>query len=96
MLYGLVGWSVFPETDGVVGKDGNRWQVVKCCKSNRWLHVVQEAEERCCVATNASVVGHTVGNGTHSVLTNTVVNISTRSSLAVERVISSEGSFGGA
>ena len=75
VLNGLVGAAVLTNADGVVRQDVDSGDIHEGGESHCVLHIIGEYEEGCAVATEAAVYYHTVGDSSHSVLTDTEVDV---------------------
>ncbi|KAH3669314.1 hypothetical protein OGAPHI_001435 [Ogataea philodendri] len=79
-LHRLMGWSVFSLVDGVVSSDVDGLELLQASHSDGWSSVKVEHKERGRDwQEGALVVGsQSVGNGAHGMLSDTVLNVSTR------------------
>merc|ERR1719384_7207 len=78
----LVGWSIFSNSDGVMGKDvRNASKLSKGCNTDGWAKVINENSESRSGCLEDSVVSNTVKDGSHSVFTDSEVQVLSRVSL---------------
>ena len=59
-----------------MGKDVGYWLIHERGQADAWAHVVTEDEECSCVGAHASVQGHTVADGGHTVLADAETDVS--------------------
>src|SRR5580704_8523390 len=75
LLDWLVSWAILPESDAVVRKHVDRFEMTQGPQADGGLHVVGEGEKRRAEGKHAAVCGHSIHGGSHSVLANTESNV---------------------
>src|SRR5580658_7851630 len=67
----LVSGAILPESDAVVRKNVDRFEMTQGPQADGRLHVVGKGEERRAEGKHTAVCGHSIHGGSHSVLANT-------------------------
>ncbi len=70
-------WTVFPHTDAVMRPDKEVLDTCQCSNTRSRLKVVREHKECRIERHGRTIQGHRIGNGSHRMLTDTKVHIST-------------------
>ncbi len=81
MLDGLMGGSVFAQTDGIVGKNVDDAQLHQRRQTNRRPHIVGKDEEGAAVRDDAAVQSQTVQDGSHAIFTHAKTEVTAVKSL---------------
>src|SRR5271170_5697159 len=75
LLDWLVSRAILPESDAVVRKNVDRFELTERPQADGGLHVVGKGEKRRAEGKHAAVCGHSIHSGSHSVLANTESNV---------------------
>src|SRR5580698_843651 len=71
----LVSGAILPESDAVVRKNVDCFEMTQGSQADGRLHVVGKDQERRAEGKHTSVCGHSIHGGSHSVLANTESNV---------------------
>src|SRR5580658_8149111 len=75
LLDWLVSRAILPESDAVVRKNVDRFEMTQGPQADGRLHVIGKGEERRAEGKHTAVCGHSIHGGSHSVLANTESNV---------------------
>ena len=71
----LVSWSILSQSDGVMGHDIDHTRLTECRHPHRTPHVICEDEEGGAVRNQPRVLGDTVADSSHGVLSHTETDV---------------------
>src|ERR1700722_19765104 len=75
MLNGLMGGTIFPKTDGIMGHHINNPKAHQCRKTNGGTAVIRENQKTSPIGDETSMNGHAIHDSGHTMLPYPIMNI---------------------
>ncbi|MPM94167.1 hypothetical protein SDC9_141312 [bioreactor metagenome] len=86
-------WAILAKSNTVMSENKYRSDTHQSCHSNSRAHEIRKYQERAAIRNKSSVQGHTIDDFTHSMFTDTKMNISSRTIFRREEAASFDISF---